>query len=362
MKRKSTRGTKSKSGTSAKRQFIRDLTPAVEEISKINLSIGGVVLIPHAWHKRILTIDNKPHPKAVTILADIVYWHRLYEVRDEVTGEVIEIRKKFSGAKFQLRASMYTNLFGWSKREVQAAVVRLEELGLIEREVVRVMTIGGIKYGNVQFVTPIAERVAEITLPASEADAEPLPLFDNDEADTPQNQADTANDEGSFTTGQEVSRNGHSLIRKGGTNTDISPESSLSDNTVQHDVVVLPDVVVESDGDKETRKQLDALLQYVGIFNPKRDDVVERLVRYARDKGIGWHEMSLNVIKCIRRVDSMKMSYEVKDRNGFLIHALSNPNDDFFRNFDSVGHVEELGENDSVAIARRLKVVSYIGI
>ena len=41
------------------------------------------------WLKNILTEKGKPYLLAIMILADLVYWYRPSEIRDEGTGEVV---------------------------------------------------------------------------------------------------------------------------------------------------------------------------------------------------------------------------------------------------------------------------------
>lgn len=48
-----------------------------------SIAISGNV-IPEEWYKHILKpTTGKPYLLAITILADLVYWHRPTEVRDE---------------------------------------------------------------------------------------------------------------------------------------------------------------------------------------------------------------------------------------------------------------------------------------
>jgi len=143
-----------------RRPLLYETTPAVDAIARLNLS-GDI--IPHSWNKRIRTDEGRPYPKAVLILANIVYWHRPVEVLDEITGDLVGYRRKFSGPKFQLRAKMYDNLFGFSKRETGAAVNRLAELGLIEKDLIKSIIINGTHYGNVLYVTPLAKAIEVIT-------------------------------------------------------------------------------------------------------------------------------------------------------------------------------------------------------
>ena len=61
------------------------VTPEVETISRLHLE-GNI--IPHTWYQNI-TLSGHPDVIAITILADIVYWYRWRELRDEATGAVV---------------------------------------------------------------------------------------------------------------------------------------------------------------------------------------------------------------------------------------------------------------------------------
>ena len=53
-------------------------------------------VIPQIWYRVFVKSDlkhPKPHLLAINILADIVYWYRPREIRDEGTGQVIGYQK-----------------------------------------------------------------------------------------------------------------------------------------------------------------------------------------------------------------------------------------------------------------------------
>jgi len=162
-----------------RKQLLRETTPAVDAIARLNLS-GDI--IPHSWAKRIRTEEGRPYPKAVLILANIVYWHRPVEIIDEKTGDLVGYRRKFSGQKFQLRARMYDNLFGFSKRETLAAINRLATMGLIEKDLVKSIIINGAHYGNVLYVTPLAKAIEAITYDEDDEEAKAAEAPDADDA------------------------------------------------------------------------------------------------------------------------------------------------------------------------------------
>ena len=63
---------------------------AVDAVGEMNLT-GNI--IPEAWY-RTITKNGKPCSLAILLLADIVYWYRPTEHRDETTQNVI-YKKKF---------------------------------------------------------------------------------------------------------------------------------------------------------------------------------------------------------------------------------------------------------------------------
>ena len=104
---------------------------AVDEMLEISFE-GNIT--PQAWYRTILRDTGKPHLLAITILADIVYWYRPSIVRDEPTGQLIGIRKKFKSDALQKSYRAYSDLYGESKRSVKQAFDTLESIGVIRRE------------------------------------------------------------------------------------------------------------------------------------------------------------------------------------------------------------------------------------
>ena len=102
----------------------------VDENAKLNIS-GNI--IPQAWYKTIIRDSGKPNLTAIVILADIVYWYKPVEVRDEVTGQVVESKKKFKADLLQRSYQQISEQFGISKKEASSAIVFLEKLGVVKR-------------------------------------------------------------------------------------------------------------------------------------------------------------------------------------------------------------------------------------
>ena len=125
-------------------------------------------IIPQIWYKVFVKRDlknPKPHLLAINVLADIVYWYRPSEVRDECTGAVIGYRKKFGGDMLQRNYAQIAEQFGCSAGQAKDAIVFLEQMGVLRREF-RTIESGGINYNNIMFIDLDAKRLQELTYPS----------------------------------------------------------------------------------------------------------------------------------------------------------------------------------------------------
>ena len=91
-------------------------------------------VIPPQWYKHLRFDNDKPHLLAILILADIVYWYRPIETRDEITGQSLGLRKKFRGDKLQRDYQAFMDKFGVSKKQVRDAIGFLEQNKIIDKE------------------------------------------------------------------------------------------------------------------------------------------------------------------------------------------------------------------------------------
>jgi hypothetical protein len=131
--------------------------------SMIGLEITGNV-IPLEWFNHIKHKNGKPHTTAIMLLADIVYWYRPIEERDEKTGKVTGYRKKFEADKLQRSYSAFANLYGYTKNQIREAIDVLEELGVVSTEF-RHPVINGQKLGNVLYIELKVDTLLKITHP-----------------------------------------------------------------------------------------------------------------------------------------------------------------------------------------------------
>ena len=133
----------------------------VDQSAQLNIS-GNI--IPQSWYKTIIRENGKPHLTAIVILADIVYWYKPTEIRDEGSGQVVALKKKFKADLLQISYQQLSDEFGISKKEATNAIVFLEKLGVIQR-VFRNISVNGITVTNVLFIELKVERLRELTYP-----------------------------------------------------------------------------------------------------------------------------------------------------------------------------------------------------
>ncbi|AVK86017.1 DNA replication protein DnaD [Lysinibacillus sp. B2A1] len=107
--------------------------------------------IPHMWYENIRFENDKPDLNAIIILAEIVYWYRPTYVKDETTGHVKGVKKRFSADLLQRSYDSFGIQFGISKRQARDAIVRLENKGLLKRHF-RTINPNGTPLSNVLFI------------------------------------------------------------------------------------------------------------------------------------------------------------------------------------------------------------------
>lgn len=121
-------------------------------------------VVAQNWYRTIVKATGKPYLEAIIILADIVYWYRPTEIRDEMTGQTTRLQKKFHGDLLQRSYQQISDQIGISKRQAARAIIALEELGVIRREF-RDLKINGRNVNNVMYLELIPDRLQELTNP-----------------------------------------------------------------------------------------------------------------------------------------------------------------------------------------------------
>ncbi|WP_368927240.1 hypothetical protein [Citrobacter freundii] len=154
-------------------------TDTVVAIGQINLT-GNVT--PASWWRHITLPSGRPDQTAITLLAEIVYWYRPSEVRDEITGALVGYRKRFHGDKLQRSYQAFADQFGFSKREATDALKRLRDAGFITLELRTIQTSEGMTLSNVLYVEPVPEAVLDINSMVRKSDIKnvtPVPFERN---------------------------------------------------------------------------------------------------------------------------------------------------------------------------------------
>jgi len=133
----------------------------VDRMSRLQIS-GNV--IPISWYQTIRKSTGKPNLTAIVILSDIVYWYRAVEVRNEMTGQLIGLKKKFRSDILQRSYQQIAEQFGITKRDATNAIVELEKMGVVRR-VFRMQEINGQMYSNVLFLDLNVDVLEKLTYP-----------------------------------------------------------------------------------------------------------------------------------------------------------------------------------------------------
>lgn len=118
-------------------------------------------VIPHMWFENFRLSSGKPDLNAIIILAEIVYWYRPSYEKDEATGRLINIKKKFKSDLLQLSYDRFAEQFSFSKKQVKDAMDRLENKGIIKRDF-RTINVNRTRLSNVLFIdlnVPLLESV-----------------------------------------------------------------------------------------------------------------------------------------------------------------------------------------------------------
>lgn len=138
----------------------------VDQIGQMHFQ-GNV--IPAAWYKSITFSDGKPNMVAIILLSEIVYWYRPTEIRDEQTGRLLGMKKRFKSDKLQRNYESFAEQFGFTKRQVKDAMLYLDNLGVIIRDFRTITTEQGQKLSNVLFIGLDADRLTALTFGGGES-------------------------------------------------------------------------------------------------------------------------------------------------------------------------------------------------
>lgn len=160
----------------------RNTTPVVDAITEMNHAGNIVNPLWIRWIKEH-NPDEKAESKsmactAALVLSDILYWYRASVIRDETTGAILEIKKRFKADKLQRSYDAIADQWGISKRQAQRAVYLLRDVGLITVET-RTITSQGIRIPNVVFMEPVPENVIKAGQMSGQNRTEDTPKTEN---------------------------------------------------------------------------------------------------------------------------------------------------------------------------------------
>ena len=139
----------------------------VDEVSEMNFS-GNVV--PLTWFKTMLGESGKPMLLAIDLLADIVYWYRPKEIRDEGTGDLIGFQKRFKADLLQRSYRQIEQRFGVTKKQARTALDYLCKIGVIRKHLRNELTSDGTPLHNNMYLELVPEKLKELTYPQFDDD------------------------------------------------------------------------------------------------------------------------------------------------------------------------------------------------
>ena len=147
-------------------KITRNTTPDTDAISAIPMS-GNIV--PSSWMQLIRMPNGKQGTKpdiyAIHLLSELVYWYRNAEVRDEETGRLVEIKKRFKADYVQRSHKQIAEYFGVSTDTSKEIISRLKSMGLIETIIQKKLErIGKKPLFNVMYIRLIPEAIARLQL------------------------------------------------------------------------------------------------------------------------------------------------------------------------------------------------------
>ena len=147
-------------------RFFSSGSEIVDQVGQMSI-VGN--MIPSIWYKTIVNEKGKTQYLAITILADIVYWYKPEEVRDERSGMVIGWKKKFKADFLQRTLKSLVDEYDENERTILRALSVLEDLKVIRRHRRTIRFKSGIIARNVLFIELVPEVLYELTYPKKEA-------------------------------------------------------------------------------------------------------------------------------------------------------------------------------------------------
>ena len=132
----------------------------VDSIGTIEIT-GNIIC--NNWYNWILRENGKPHHLAISILAEIVYWYKPTEIRDEMTGRTIGFKKKFRDDLLQKSYDQLGDKFGEEKQTIKRALDCLENIGVIRRSFRTTKNENNRNLNNVMYIELVPECLQRIS-------------------------------------------------------------------------------------------------------------------------------------------------------------------------------------------------------
>lgn len=137
----------------------------VDQVARINIS-GNI--IPLSWFQTLVSDSGKPMLLAIDLLADIVYWYRPKEIREEGSGDLVGYQKRFKADLLQRSYRQIETRFGVTKKQARSALNFLCDKGVIIKHLRDEMTPDGVMLHNNMYLELVPERLKELTFPQIE--------------------------------------------------------------------------------------------------------------------------------------------------------------------------------------------------
>ena len=155
-------------------------------------------IIPEVWYSTIVASNGRVSLLAILILAEIVYWYKPKEIRDEKTGDVTW-EKKFADEKYlQKSYAKICEKFNVSVKQAREALIVLEKLGVVKRHFKTIEDERG-KFPNIMYLELIPEVLYTLTFPTNEntddvdkKENTSLPAFESKTNDATSNEEENA--------------------------------------------------------------------------------------------------------------------------------------------------------------------------
>ena len=100
--------------------------------------------IPNSWYKQIVWDNDKPDSISMTILAEVMLLHELYDKLE-----------------FHLGYKYFQGKFNYSRNQIRDALVRLERANLLKRDY-RTVQIHDRKFNNEMFLILNSEQIKKL--------------------------------------------------------------------------------------------------------------------------------------------------------------------------------------------------------